>query len=109
MTEELPSEDGARKVGHAAKLLSILTDPNPPALDNLPIDLTTQEAARISARVMTIGEVEYKAATALAGQKKTAEAIEAFSRLRREYRGSWIDRAAAQQLHTLNQQSADKK
>src|SRR5262249_31767315 len=62
-----------------ASAFGILTEREPPALEKLPIDLTTQEAARISARVLTVGEEEFRAANALIAQGRTAEAIEAFT------------------------------
>jgi hypothetical protein len=79
----------------------ILTDPHPPALSKLPATITEQEAVRMAQRVLTVGEEEFKAAAALASQGKTEEAIAAFTRLRREYRDSWIDRVAAERLARL--------
>jgi predicted amidohydrolase len=79
----------------------ILTDPNPPVLQKVPIDMTRQEAGRIAARVLTIGEEEFRQADVLAREGKTSEAIAAFERLRSEYRGSWIDRVATERLRTL--------
>ena len=79
----------------------ILTDPNPPVLKKVPIDITQQEAGRIAARVLTLGEEEFRQAETLAREGKTTEAITAFDRLRSEYRGSWIDRVAAERLRTL--------
>jgi predicted amidohydrolase len=82
----------------------MLTHPNPPALAKLPLEQSAEEAARISARVLTVGDEEFSAAAKLAADQKTAEAIEAFSRLRREYRGSWIDRRSAERLALLQTQ-----
>jgi predicted amidohydrolase len=79
----------------------ILTDPNPPILEKVPIDITRQEAGRIAARVLTVGEEEFQQAADLARAGKTKAAIAAFERLRTEYPGSWIDRVAAQRLQTL--------
>jgi predicted amidohydrolase len=79
----------------------ILTDPNPPVLQKVPIDITRQEAGRIAARVLTVGEEEFRQAETMAREGKTAEAIAAFDRLQSEYRGSWIDRVAAERLQTL--------
>ena len=84
---------------------AILTEPKPPALDRLPIAQTSEEAARISARVLTVGEEEFAAAAKLATRRKSTEAIDAFRRLRREYPGSWIDRRAAEQLELLQVQA----
>jgi predicted amidohydrolase len=79
----------------------ILTDPNPPVLEKIPLEITQTEAGRIAARVLTIGEVEFREAESLARSGKTDDAIAAFARLRIEYRGSWIDRVAAERLRTL--------
>jgi hypothetical protein len=81
----------------------ILTDPNPPVLQKVPIEITQQEAGRIAAGVLTIGEEEFRQAATLAREGKTAEAVAAFERLRTEYRGSWIDRVAIERLRTLRQ------
>jgi dienelactone hydrolase len=83
----------------------ILTDANPPALDNLPIDITAQECARIAARVLSVGEEEYRQAEALVRAGKIHDAITALENLQSTYRGSWIDRAAAERLHTLRGES----
>jgi len=79
----------------------LLTEPHPPILDRIPIDITQQEAARIAARVLTMGEEEFREADALARAGKTREAIAAFNRLTSEYRGSWIERVANERLQTL--------
>jgi hypothetical protein len=79
----------------------ILTDPHPSVLQKLPIDITQREAGRIAARVLTIGEEEFRQAEALSRAGKADEAITAFSRLRIEYRGSWIDRVAKERLAKL--------
>ncbi|HMC89038.1 MAG TPA: nitrilase-related carbon-nitrogen hydrolase, partial [Gemmataceae bacterium] len=79
----------------------ILTDPKPPVLAKVPLDITIEEAADISARVLTIGEDEFKAAEALARAGKKDQAVAAFEQLRKSYRGSWIDRVSAERLKTL--------
>ena len=79
----------------------ILTDPNPPVLKKIPIDITQKEAGRIAAKVLTIGEEEFRQAEALARAGKTGKAIAAFARLRTEYRASWIERVATERLRTL--------
>lgn len=76
----------------------LLTDPNPPVLGKVPIDVTQAEAGRIFARMLTVGEEEFNQAAALARAGKTREAIAAFERLRVEYRGTWIDRVSAERL-----------
>jgi predicted amidohydrolase len=79
----------------------ILTEPNPPVLAKVPIDITREEAGRIFARMLTVGEEEFNQAAALARAGKTKEAIAAFEKLRAEYRGSWIDRVAQERLELL--------
>jgi predicted amidohydrolase len=79
----------------------MLTEPNPPVLARVPIDLTQREAGRIAAGVLTVGEEEFGRAQALARDGKTDEAIKTFERLRREYPGSWIDRVAAERIESL--------
>lgn len=85
----------------------ILTHPNPPVLDKVPIDITPEEAGRIAAKVVTIGEEEFRQAESLARAGKTSAAISAFDRLRTEYRGSWIERVATARLETLRHSKAE--
>jgi predicted amidohydrolase len=86
----------------------ILSDTNPPVLAKVPATITQQEAVEISHKVLTIGEDEFKAASVLAAQGKTQEAIAEFERLRKEYRDSWIDRRSAERLATLRGTAAKK-
>ncbi len=79
----------------------ILTDTNPPVLAKVPIDLTSQEAGRIMARALTVGEDEFKQANSLIGSGRTEEAIAAFQRLRKEYPATWIDRRSEERLTKL--------
>jgi predicted amidohydrolase len=79
----------------------ILTETNPPVLAKVPINLPQQEAGRIMARALTVGEDEFKQASALAGSGKTGEAISAFERLRKEYPATWIDRVSQERLAKL--------
>src|SRR5438093_1998037 len=79
----------------------ILTDPHPPVLDKVRIDLTQQEAGRIMARALTVGEEEFKQAGELEQRGKTSEAITAFERLRKEYPATWIDRRSEERLAKL--------
>jgi predicted amidohydrolase len=87
----------------------ILTDPKPPVLAKVPLDITIEEAADISARVLTIGEDEFKAAEALARAGQKNQAVAAFEKLRRSYRGSWIDRVSAERLKTLRGKQGESK
>jgi len=79
----------------------ILTDTRPPVLDKVPIDLTSQEAGRVMARTLTVGEDEFKQANALIGRGQTDEAIAAFERLRKDYPATWIDRRSEERLAKL--------
>ncbi len=79
----------------------ILTDPEPPVLRKVPIDLSPEEAYRIASRVLTVGEAEFNEARALARAGRTNDAVAAFAKLRGDYRDSWIDRSAQQHLAAL--------
>ena len=79
----------------------ILTDTNAPVLAKVPIELTAQEAGRVMARALTVGEEEFKQANVLVGSGKSDEAIAAFERLRKEYPATWIDRRSEEQLVKL--------
>ena len=79
----------------------ILTDPNPPILKKIPIEITQEEAGQIAAKVLTIGEDQFRQAEALARGGETDEAIAAFGQLRSEYPRSWIERVAKERLKTL--------
>jgi predicted amidohydrolase len=79
----------------------ILTDLHPPVLDKVPIDITSAEAGRIMARALTVGEEEFRQATALQQRGQTDDAIRAFERLRQEYPATWMDRVAAERLASL--------
>jgi hypothetical protein len=70
-------------------------------LAKVPIDITREEAGRIFALMLTVGEEEFNQAAALARAGKTKEAIAAFKKLRADYRGSWIDRVAQDRLELL--------
>jgi predicted amidohydrolase len=85
----------------------LLTDPRPPILERIPIDITQQEAGDIAARVLTIGEEEFADAAALVRDGKRDEAVTAFRRLVAEYPGSWIERVSRERLKTLLENSDD--
>ncbi len=88
---------------------SILSESNPPMLTKVPpIDLSREEAGRIFARMLTVGDEEFKAAQKLVSAGKTEEAIAAFEKLRTEYRGTWIDRVAQARLATLRTDGRQK-
>ena len=84
-----------------AAAFSILTDPAPPILQKVPIEITRQDAGRIAAKVLTVGEEEFQQAESLARSGETEKALAAFERLRTEYPASWIDRVAKQRITTL--------
>jgi predicted amidohydrolase len=79
----------------------ILAEANPPVLAKIPINIAAAEAGRISAKVLTVGEDEFKRANATAGAGKIDEAIAEFEKLRVDYRDSWIDRASQERLKQL--------
>ena len=51
-----------------------LIDPNPPVLAKVPIDISPEEAARIFARMLTLGEQEFRQANQLQQDGKISEA-----------------------------------
>ncbi len=80
----------------------ILSEQNPPILAKVPpLDLSREEAGRIFARMLTVGDEEFKAAQRLVANGKTNEAIAAFEKLQTDYRGTWIDRVANERLTKL--------
>ncbi|HZO86487.1 MAG TPA: nitrilase-related carbon-nitrogen hydrolase [Verrucomicrobiae bacterium] len=79
----------------------ILTDSHPPVLDKVPIGLTQQEAGRIMARALTVGEDEFKGANQRLQRGDTNEAIAAFENLRKEYPHTWIARRSQERLARL--------
>ena len=82
----------------------ILTDPNPPVLAKVPATITEREAVDIAHKVLTVGLEEFQAADALLRAGKTRQAIDAFTRLKAQYRDSWIDRVATERLEKLQPQ-----
>lgn len=85
----------------------ILTDPNPPILNKVPISITQETAGRIAAKVLTVGEEQFRQAESLVRSGENAKAIAAFEQLSKEYTGSWIDRVASERIKTLS--TAQKK
>jgi predicted amidohydrolase len=79
----------------------ILTDPNPPVLAKVPINQTSQEAGRIMARALTVGEEEFGRANALIRSGNTNQAFSTFQRLRQKYPATWIDRESEKQVVNL--------
>ncbi len=79
----------------------VLTDTNAPVLAKVPISLSREEAGAVMARALTIGEEEFRQANGLVQSGRTAEAIAAFERLRREYPATWIDRRSGERLAEL--------
>jgi predicted amidohydrolase len=79
----------------------LLLDPRPPVLDKVPIGISSQEAGRVMARALTVGEEEFKAADTLLREGKEREARQAFERLRVLYPATWIDRRSQERLARL--------
>jgi predicted amidohydrolase len=79
----------------------ILTDPCPPVLAKVPEALGVEEAVRVAAQTLTIGEGRFKAAEALLREGKTSEARGAFQQLCAEFPQSWIDRVSRERLAKL--------
>ena len=79
----------------------ILTDPNPPALKKLPIDLTPEESSHIAAKALTTGEEDFRNANTLSQNGKFADAVAAYRTMQKEYRGSWIDRVSEERIAKL--------
>jgi predicted amidohydrolase len=88
-----------RERNHQA--FGILTEANPPILAKVPIDITSEEAARIMSRALTVGEEEFAQAQTLVGAGRTDAARTAFERLHQEYPATWIDRSSQEQLARL--------
>jgi predicted amidohydrolase len=86
---------------------SILTATNPPGLAHAPETMTVAEAVRVSSKALTAGEGDFRAAAALVNEGKTERAVDAFQRLIREYRGTWIDRVSRQRLAALGVSDID--
>jgi predicted amidohydrolase len=83
----------------------ILTDPHPPALKKVPATITAEEAARIGARTLTVGEDRFAEADALLRAGKKEEAARAFERLRVEFPYTWIDRVSQQRLAEIRKEA----
>ncbi|MCL4852545.1 MAG: hypothetical protein KJZ78_14340 [Bryobacteraceae bacterium] len=79
----------------------ILTDPNPPVLKKIPEVTTAEEAVRVGAQALTIGEERFRDAEALLNSGKTADAIAAFEKLRTDFPRTWIDRVSRQRLEKI--------
>lgn len=79
----------------------ILAETNPAALSKLPESISPLEARTVADKVLTVGEEEFRAADALVRAGRKAEAREAFAKLRKDYRGSWIDKVAEARLAKL--------
>lgn len=82
----------------------ILVDPRPPVLAKVPEAITVAEAARIGARTLTVGEVEFHAADTLAREGRSREALAAYDKLTADYPGTWIERVARERSARLGKQ-----
>jgi predicted amidohydrolase len=76
----------------------VLTDPNPPVLKKIPQTITVDEAVRIGAATLTVGNERFRQADDLLKAGKTSEAAAAFEKLRAEFPHTWIDRVARERL-----------
>jgi len=83
----------------------ILTDPNPPALDLIPEVVSVEEAVEIGQRVIVCGNERFAEAEALLKAGDLDGAIQAFERLRVEFKHSWVERASAQRLSAIRERS----
>jgi predicted amidohydrolase len=81
----------------------ILTDPNPPVLAKVPSNVTRDDAIRIAATVLTVGEERFREAGALARAGKKTEAVRLYEKLCAECPTSWIERAARERLVALRE------
>ncbi len=79
----------------------ILTDPNPPVLKKIPETTTAEEAVRVGAQALTIGEERFREAEALFNSGRTADAIAAFEKLHADFPRTWIDRLSRQRLEKI--------
>ncbi len=67
---------------------------SPPSLAKVP----TEEMTRYCNGVLTVDAKQFQAADALLREGKTAETVEALTKLHDEYPGSWIDRVAGEPI-----------
>jgi predicted amidohydrolase len=79
----------------------ILADSHPPVLKKAPIAMTQQEAGRIMASTLTVGEDDFQEANRILQRGNTNAAIAAFEELRKKYPGTWIDRRSRERLDRL--------
>jgi predicted amidohydrolase len=84
---------------------SILTDPEPPVLKQVPTAQTPEEVTRIANATLTVGEDRFNSADSLSKAGKVDEATDAFRLLQKEFPRTWIDRVAAQRLQELADQT----
>lgn len=76
----------------------VLTDPHPPVLRKLPETITVEEAVRVGAKTLTVGNERFAEAEALWKRGEKEAAIRAFEKLREEFPATWIDRQARNRL-----------
>jgi predicted amidohydrolase len=76
----------------------LLTDPRPPVLQKLPETISVDEAVRIGAKTLTVGNERFQEAEALFKAGRTAEARQAFEKLCAEFPHTWVDRSARARL-----------
>ena len=71
---------------------------SPPSPAKVPTEDTPEEITRSYNGVLTVGAEQFQAADALLKEDKTAEPLEALTKRRDAYPGSWIDRVAAERI-----------
>jgi predicted amidohydrolase len=75
-----------------------IVEPRPPVLEKLPQSISVEEAAKVASGALTVGEEKFAKADRLLREGKRDEAAAAFEQLRKDFRGSWIDRVAGERL-----------
>ena len=71
---------------------------SPPSLPKVATEALPEEITRRCNGVLTVGAEQFQAADALLKEDKTAETVEALTKRRDAYPGSWIDRVAAERI-----------
>jgi predicted amidohydrolase len=79
----------------------LLVDPEPPVLKQLPPSISVEEAVRIGAKTLTVGNERFAEAEALVKAGRKDEAARAFQKLIAEFPRTWVDRSARAALAKL--------
>jgi hypothetical protein len=78
-----------------------LLENDPPALKKIPATTTPAEAVRIGDATLTIGQDQFQEAERLLRVGEREKAVHSLKKLRLQFPGTWIDRAAARLLTEL--------